>query len=58
MARRVVRSSKTTIGKTKQTAPVILKEVSAKGIKPTVLGRLKARERKTLLAISKVLAGK
>ncbi len=34
-----------------------LKEVSAKGIKP-VVGRLPARERRTLLAIARVLAGK
>jgi hypothetical protein len=51
---RVVRSSKKTIGKTKQTTPMILKGVSKKG----VVGRLPARERKTLLAIATVLAGK
>ena len=59
MAKRVVRNSKTTIGKTKKTASVLLKEVSEKTIGPAVAGdRLPARERKTLLAIARVLAGK
>ena len=58
MAKRVVRSPKTTIGKTKKTAPINLKGVSAKGIKPAVVGRLPARERNTVLAIARVLAGK
>ena len=58
MAKRVVRSPKTTIGKRKKTAPVILKEVPVKAIRPAVVGRLPARERKTLLAIARVLAGK
>ena len=58
MAKRVVRSPKTTIGKTKKTAPINLKGVSAKGIKPAVVGRLPSRERKALLAIARVLAGK
>ena len=55
---RVFHSSKTTIGKTKQPCPVILKEVPRKGMKPTVVGRLPVRERKMLLAIARVLAGK
>jgi hypothetical protein len=58
MAKRVVRNPKTTIGKTKKTAPVIPKEASTKGIKPAVVGRLPARERRTVLAIARVLAGK
>jgi hypothetical protein len=55
---RVFHSSKTTIGKTKQPCPVILKEVPRKGMKPVVVGRLPVRERKMLLAIARVLAGK
>ena len=55
---RVFRSSKTTIGKTKQPSPVILKEVPGKGTKPAIVARLPARERETLLAIARVLAGK
>ena len=58
MAMGVVRSSKTTLGKTKQPSPVILKEVPVKAIRLAVVGRLPARERKTLLAIARVLAGK
>ena len=58
MAMRVVRSSKTTLGKTKQPSPVILKEVPVKAIRLAVVGRLPARERKTLLAIARVLTGK
>jgi len=58
MAKRVVRSPKTTIGKTKKTAPINLKGVSEKAIRPAVVGRLPARERKMLLAIARVLAGK
>lgn len=58
MAMRVVRGSKTTIGKTKQPSPVILKEASAKSMRSTVVGRLRTRERKTLLVIARVLAGK
>jgi len=59
MAKRVVRSSKTTIGKTRKIAPIILKGVSEKAIRPAVAGgRLPTRERKTLLAIARVLAGK
>ncbi len=57
MAKRVVRSPKTTIGRTKKTAP-ILKEVPVKAIRPAVVGRLPARERNTVLAIARVLAGK
>ena len=57
MAKRVVRSPKTTIGKTKKTAP-ILKEVPVKTMRPAVVGRLPSRERKALLAIARVLAGK
>jgi hypothetical protein len=59
MAKRVVRSPKTTIRKTKKTTTMILKGVSEKAIRPAVGGgRLPVRERKTLLAIAKVLAGK
>jgi hypothetical protein len=59
MAKRIVRSSKTTIGKAKKTAPVILKEVSEKAISPAGGGdRLPTRERKTLLTMARVLAGK
>ena len=58
MARKVFRSSKTRLGKTKQPSPVILKEVPGKGTKPAVVARLPARERETLLAIARVLAGK
>jgi hypothetical protein len=58
MAKRVVRNPKTIIGKTKKTAPVILREVSEKAIGPAVVGRLPARERGMLLAIARVLAGK
>ncbi len=59
MAKKVVRNSKTTIGKTKKTGAVILKEGSEKAIRPAVAGdRLPARERKTLLAIVRVLVGK
>ena len=52
MAKRVVRSPKTTIGKTKKTAPINLKG------RPAVVGRLRTRERRTLLAIARVLAEK
>ena len=52
MAKRVVRSPKTTIGKTKKTAPINLKG------RPAGVGRLPSRERKTVLAIARVLAGK
>jgi hypothetical protein len=58
MAMGVVRSSKTTIRKTKQPSPVILTKVPVRSIKPAVVGRLRARERKTLLAIARVLTGK
>jgi hypothetical protein len=58
MAKRVVRGSKTTFGKTKKTAPINLKGISEKTIRPAVVGRLPARERKTLLAIARVLEGK
>src|SRR5437762_4385389 len=40
------------------TIPVILKGVPGKGTKPAVVARLPARERETLLAIARVLAGK
>jgi hypothetical protein len=53
---RVVRSSKTR--KIKQTGPVILKEASPEGIKSAIGRHLPARERKMLLAIAQVLAGK
>ena len=50
---------KTTIGKTKKTVRVIPKEVSEKATRPPVAGdRLRAHERKILLAIARVLAGK
>ncbi len=58
MAKRVVRNPKPTIGKTKQLSPVILKGSPVKNIKSTVVGRLRTRERKMLLAIARVLAEK
>jgi len=58
MAKRVVRNPKPTIGKTKQLSPVILKGSPVKNIKATVVGRLRTRERKLLLAIARVLAEK
>jgi len=58
MAKRVARSQKT-IGKTRKTAPVIPKELSAKPIRSAVAGRrLRVRKRKTILAMARVLAGK
>jgi hypothetical protein len=58
MVRRVVRSSKTSIGKAKLPSLVILKEGPVKSLKPAVEGRLQARERKTLVAMARVLVGK
>src|SRR6266480_5997379 len=40
-----------------KTAPINLKGVSEKAVRPAVVGRLPARERKTLLAIARVLTG-
>ena len=60
MAKRVVRSPKSTIGKTRKTTAVIPRGVSEKATGPAVAGgsHLPVRERKTLLAIARVLAGK
>ena len=58
MEKKIVRNSKMTIGKTKKTAPVILKAVSGKATRPAGADRLQVRERSTVLAIAKILAEK